>query len=133
MFFDDEEDNPIDRFASHAALIGICQFGISPTPCGLIIHLQGLVLEVCMENDSAIQINEGFRTLSRRLRLGICGALAVGGLALSGPSIADQPSVDGILAESLIWLSPPVPASQTPFQTGGGKEVNLETFREAAR
>ena len=82
-----------------------------------------------MGKNSAIKINEGFRTLSRRLRLGICGALAVGGLALSGPSIADQPSVDGILAESLIWLSPPIPASQTPFQTGSGKEVSLEVFR----
>ncbi len=82
-----------------------------------------------MEKNSAIQMNEGLPTLSRRLRLGICGALAVGTLTLSGPTIADQPSVAGVLAESFTWLSPTVPVSQTPFQTGGGKEVSLEAFR----
>ena len=47
MILDDGEDNSINGIASHTALIGWCQFGISPTHCDLIIHLQGLVLEVC--------------------------------------------------------------------------------------
>ena len=77
----------------------------------------------------AKKILEVLRTLGCRLWLGICVALVAGYLALSGPALADEPSVDGDLAESFAWLTPPAPAPQTPFQTGGGQEVRLEVFR----
>ncbi len=78
---------------------------------------------------SVKKIAEALLTSCRRLRAGACAALAAGCLTLSGPALADKPPVDGILAETFTWLTPPVFAPQTPFQTGSGQETRLEAFR----
>ncbi len=65
----------------------------------------------------------------RRFLAGLAAFALASSLLPSERGRADQPTGGGILAENFTWLTPPEPASATPFTRADGQVTTLAAFQ----